>query len=69
MSTGLTFGTISSFLWALGGIIDRTQFSLLVTAVILSAVLPTTVTQRWFDPRHFGLESNHRESGPVSTVS
>ncbi|TMK90682.1 MAG: cation:proton antiporter, partial [Actinobacteria bacterium] len=41
MSTGLTFGTISS-LYGLGaGIIDRTQFSLLVTVVVLSAVVPT----------------------------
>lgn len=51
MSTGLTFGTISSLYGLQAGLIDRTQFSLLVTTVILSAVLPTVVAQRWFDPR------------------
>lgn len=51
MSTGLTFGTISSLYGLQAGIIDRTQFSLLVTTVIVSAVLPTIVAQRWFDPR------------------
>lgn len=51
MSTGLTFGTISSLYGLQAGIIDRTQFSLLITTVILSAVLPTFIAQRWFDPR------------------
>jgi Kef-type K+ transport system membrane component KefB len=46
MSTGLTFGTIAS-LYGLGaGIIDRTQFSLLVTVVVLSAVVPTVIAER-----------------------
>ena len=50
MSTGLTFGTISS-LYGLGaGIIDRTQFSLLVTVVVLSAVVPTAIAERSFLP-------------------
>ena len=35
MSTGLTFGTISSLYGLNAGIIDRTQFSLLVTVVVL----------------------------------
>ncbi len=50
MSTGLTFGTISSLYGLNAGIIDRTQFSLLVTAVILSAVVPTAIAQRFFSP-------------------
>lgn len=51
MSTGLTFGTISSLYGLQAGIIDRGQFSLLITTVILSAVIPTFIAQRWFDPR------------------
>ncbi|SHG90839.1 transporter, CPA2 family [Thermosyntropha lipolytica DSM 11003] len=51
MSTGLTFGTISSMYGLSAGIIDKTQFSLLVTAVVLSAIIPTIIAQRWFDPR------------------
>ena len=50
MSTGLTFGTISSLYGLNAGIIDRRQFSLLITVVVLSAVLPTVVAERWFLP-------------------
>jgi Kef-type K+ transport system membrane component KefB len=50
MSTGLTFGTITSLFGLNAGIIDRTQFSILITTVILSAVLPTLVAQRFFSP-------------------
>ena len=50
MSTGLTFGTITSLYGLNAGIIDRTQFSLLVTVVVLSAVVPTAIAQRWFAP-------------------
>ncbi|MFO7571243.1 MAG: cation:proton antiporter [Gaiellaceae bacterium] len=50
MSTGLTFGTISALYGVNAGIIDRTQFSLLVTVVVLSAVVPTVVAERWFLP-------------------
>jgi Kef-type K+ transport system membrane component KefB len=50
MSTGLTFGTISSLYGLNAGIIDQTQFSLLVTVVVLSAIVPTAIAQRWFSP-------------------
>jgi len=52
MSTGLTFGTISSLYGLNAGIIDRTQFSLLLTVVVGSAVIPTVIAQKWFTPRH-----------------
>lgn len=51
MSTGLTFGTISSLYGLNAGIIDQTQFSLLVTVVVLSAVVPTAIAERWFLPQ------------------
>jgi Kef-type K+ transport system membrane component KefB len=57
MSTGLTFGTISSLYGLNAGIIDRTQFSLLVTVVVLSASIPTAIAQRWFSP---DVETEHR---------
>src|SRR3984885_6146663 len=50
MSTGLTFGTISALYGLQAHIIDRTQFSLLVTVVVLSAIVPTAVAQRLFSP-------------------
>ncbi len=50
MSTGLTFGTISSLYGLNAGIIDQAQFSVLITVVILSAVVPTFIAQRFFQP-------------------
>ena len=51
MSTGLTFGTISALYGLNAGIIDDTQFSLLVTVVVLSAIVPTAIAERWFLPK------------------
>jgi Kef-type K+ transport system membrane component KefB len=50
MSTGLTFGTITSLYGLNAGIIDRTQFSLLISVVVLSAIVPTAIAQRFFHP-------------------
>ena len=52
MSTGLTFGTISSLFGLSHGIIDQGQYSALVAAVIGSAVIPTLIANVWFMPRH-----------------
>lgn len=51
MSTGLTFGTISSLYGLQAGLIDQVQFSILISVVIASAVVPTVIAQRWFAPR------------------
>jgi Kef-type K+ transport system membrane component KefB len=51
MSTGLTFGTITSLYGLSAGIIDRTQFSLLIGVVVLSAIVPTAIAQRLFHPQ------------------
>ena len=51
MSTGLTFGTITSLYGLQSGIIDQTQFSLLISVVVLSAIVPTAIAQRVFSPR------------------
>jgi Kef-type K+ transport system membrane component KefB len=55
MSTGLTFGTISSLYGLNAHIIDRTQFSLLIAVVVGSAIVPTAIAQRFFQP-HAGRE-------------
>lgn len=52
MSTGLTFGTIASVFGFNSGLIDQVQYSVLVGAVIASAVIPTLVAQKWFMPVH-----------------
>jgi Kef-type K+ transport system membrane component KefB len=50
MSTGLTFGTISALFGLSNHIIDQTQYTILVTVVIGSAVIPTLIAQRYFEP-------------------
>src|SRR5499433_2378633 len=52
MSTGLTFGTISSLFGLSHGIIDQAQYSALVAAVIGSAVVPTVIANAFYLPRH-----------------
>jgi Kef-type K+ transport system membrane component KefB len=50
MSTGLTFGTISALFGLNNGHIDQGQYSVLVTVVIASAVVPTLIAQAFFRP-------------------
>ena len=50
MSTGLTFGTISALFGLTHRIIDQTQYTILVTVVILSAVVLTVIAQSFFRP-------------------
>jgi Kef-type K+ transport system membrane component KefB len=50
MSTGLTFGTISALFGLTNKIIDQAQYTILVTVVILSAVVPTLIAQAFFRP-------------------
>jgi len=52
MSTGLTFGTISSLFGLSHGIINQGQYSALVAAVIASAVIPTVIANALYVPRH-----------------
>ena len=50
LSTGLTLGVISSMYGFQAGLIDQTQFSVLMAIVILSAVIPVIIAQKWFQP-------------------
>jgi len=50
MSTGLTFGTISSVFGLNSGYIDLVQYSILIGVVLASAVIPTFIAQKWFMP-------------------
>ena len=51
MSTGLTFGTISALFGLNKGYIGEYEYSVLVTVVIASAVVPTMIAQTWFKPQ------------------
>ena len=52
MSTGLTFGTISALFGLSHGIISQAEYSLLVAAVIGSAVIPTLIANAFYLPHH-----------------
>jgi len=62
MSTGLTFGTISSLFGLSHGIIDQAQYSYLVATVIGSAVVPTMFANAWFMPRHLLPKAEHEST-------
>jgi len=58
MSTGLTFGSISALFGLTNHIIDQAQYTVLLTAVIGSAVVPTLIAQLWFHPHFEPLEED-----------
>jgi Kef-type K+ transport system membrane component KefB len=58
MSTGLTFGSISALFGLTNHIIDQVQYTILLTAVIGSAVVPTLIAQIWFQPKFEPLEED-----------
>jgi Kef-type K+ transport system membrane component KefB len=50
MATGLTFGSIAALFGLTHHLIDKTQYTELVTVVILSAFVPTVIAQQMFKP-------------------
>jgi len=67
MSTGLTFGTISSLFGLSHGIVDQGQYSALVAAVIGSAVIPTVIANAFYLPRHL-LPKTAPAEGPAPST-
>jgi Kef-type K+ transport system membrane component KefB len=51
MATGLTFGSIASLYGLTHHIIDDQQYTVLLSAVIGSAMIPSFVAQTWFRPQ------------------
>jgi glutathione-regulated potassium-efflux system ancillary protein KefC len=52
MSTGLTFGTIAALYGLTHAVIDQSQYTYLVAAVIASAVIPTIIANAFYLPKH-----------------
>ena len=52
MASGLTFGTIASLFGLSHKIIDESQYSTLVAAIIATAIIPTVIANSYFLPRH-----------------
>lgn len=63
MATGLTFGSISALYGLNHGLITQAQYSELLTVVILSAVIPTLIAQRLFQPRQVDPEEEEEALG------
>jgi Kef-type K+ transport system membrane component KefB len=61
MSTGLTFGSISALFGLTNNIITQEQYTILVTAVIGSAVVPTLIAQRFFLPGSSSFETTEED--------
>jgi len=61
MSTGLTFGTISALFGLTNHIITQEQYTILVTTVIASAIVPTLIAQRFFLPRSSMFETTEED--------
>lgn len=52
MSSGLSFGAIAALFGLSHGIIDKSQYSALVAAVIGSGIIPTVIATNLYLPRH-----------------
>lgn len=63
MSTGLTFGSISALYGLTHGLINQSQYTILVTVVIGSALVPTFIAQTWFRPEHTGATAQEHVPG------
>jgi hypothetical protein len=61
MSADLTFGDISALFGLTNHIIDQQRYTVLLTAVIGSAVVPTLIARRWFMPAYRPIETVEAE--------
>ena len=59
MATGLTFGSIAALYGLTHGLISHSQYTELVTVVILSAFVPTLIAQQLFRP---GIDTEEEEA-------
>jgi Kef-type K+ transport system membrane component KefB len=66
MSTGLTFGTISALFGLTNKIIDQRQYTILVSTVIASAIVPTIIAQRFFHPESPSTETTEEDIESMS---
>jgi Kef-type K+ transport system membrane component KefB len=69
MSTGLTFGSISALFGLSHNIIDTSQYSFLIAAVVGSAVIPTLIANAFFLPRHLLKGAPEEEPTPQTETA
>ncbi len=56
MSTGLTFGLVAAVFGLNNGLINQTQYSVITGVLVLSAILPTFVAEKYYTPIHSEIE-------------
>ncbi|HET9763087.1 MAG TPA: cation:proton antiporter [Casimicrobiaceae bacterium] len=69
MSTGLTFGSISALFGLSHGIVSQAQYSLLIAAVIGSAVVPTLIANAFFLPHHLVGPADAAHPAPATVTA
>lgn len=67
MSSGLAFGAIVSLFGLSHGLIDKSQYSALVGAVVGTGILPTLIANNFFVPHHLCPKEELKEPGRVKT--
>jgi glutathione-regulated potassium-efflux system ancillary protein KefC len=65
MASGLAFGTISALFGLSNKLIDDSQYSTLVAAIIGTAIIPTLAANRFYLPRHLLPEDEATLPTPV----
>jgi len=68
MATGLTFGSISALFGLTHHLITQQQYSVLVSVVILSALIPTLVAQQLFMPLAVDTEEDEALGAEDATI-
>lgn len=68
MSTGLTFGTISALFGLTNGYITQSQYTVLVSVVIGSALVPTIIAQAFFKPAGEEEPAKHMVTQPQMSL-
>ena len=56
MSTGLTFGLVAAVFGLNNGLINQTEYSVITGILVLSAILPTFVAEKYYTPIHSEIE-------------
>jgi Kef-type K+ transport system membrane component KefB len=67
MASGLTFGTIAALFGLSHKIIDESQYSTLVAAIIATAITPTVIANSLFLPRHLLPKASEGDGSEATT--
>ena len=51
-STGLRFGLVAALFGLNSGLISQLTYSILTGVLVLSAIIPTIVADKWYPPVH-----------------